>query len=111
MAQKQSIDWDLLIAVGVPLFSTNSPGSAVDGKSVNWKNIATATMKAIRHTLSEREEIALRSWMVALRDHYVTTFNRHFSDPIFTVFMTSKKIDGRHIKLRRIAANSLSRVA
>ena len=102
----QTIDWDLLIAAGVPLFSSSRSHVAVD-----WKKVATETMKAIDHQLSEREDIALRSWMIALRDHYVTTYNQHFLDPIFSAFIARKPIDGRHIKLRRIAASDLSKLA
>jgi hypothetical protein len=100
------VDWDLLIAAGVPLFSSDRTHSAVE-----WTSVAEAAIKAVENQLTERENIALRSWMIALKDHYTTTFNQYFLDQKLIAFMDGKPIDGRHIKLRRIAASSLSKVA
>jgi hypothetical protein len=106
VANSQPIDWDLLIAAGVPLFSSSRSQEVID-----WKKVATTAMNAINQQLTEREDVALRSWMIAMRDHYGTTYKLHFADPIFTDFVARVAIDGRHIKLRRIAASSLSKVA
>ncbi len=100
------IDWDLLIAAGVPLLSSD-----LSYRSIDWKSVAAVTRLATQSELKDREEFALRSWLIALRDHYSSTYVAHFSDSKIDHFINAKPIDGRLIKLRRLACSRLSKVA
>lgn len=103
----QKINWDQLIAAGVPLFADN-----VALLTLSWEQLSVMVKFAIQsRSLSYREDEALQGWLIALRDHYHSTYSFQFNDAIIRKFVDKRPLDGRLIKLRRLASSRLSKVA
>lgn len=98
-------DLATLIAAGVPI--------AGDEQGIAFAGFASL-VPILKNILEGTQEVklrdAIRGWLIALRDHYPPTFQKHFQcEPFLTLL--SGPIEGRDIKLRRIALSHLAKIA
>lgn len=98
-------DWDYLAACGVPLTSKGSREPPLAKRFA--AELTYALAEAIAGTLDERSRLALTATLIALRDHYPSTFSRFSKSPYLKQLL--KVTDPRLLKLRRLALSGLSR--
>jgi transcriptional regulator with XRE-family HTH domain len=104
-------DIDKAILLGVPLTSStknkveilNPSGTLLKQEARKW-NYAFQ-----EKTFNEREEIAIISFLLALKDHYPSFYNEEILTPIFENKINSQRSNGKITKLRRISINNLSK--
>jgi len=94
----EAIDWELLIAAGVPLRCTEErclPPS-------DMELVAREVRKATQQELSEREKRAIAAFLMAIVAHFPTVANRWYPTAILRQFRNHFD-DPEVIKLKRIA--------
>jgi transcriptional regulator with XRE-family HTH domain len=107
--EPQPFDIEKAIALGVPLASMSKTSSP---PMVNSK-ILKQEVKSWHHpllanSLAEREEVAMVSFIIALKDHYASFYDE-IKSPIFEQKIKEYGYCGKVIKLRRMALSNLSK--
>lgn len=99
--------WQILRDGGLPL------AIAASGARRTAAELAAASRAAIATAPSGRDAEALAAWLFAWHDHWPRTFAAEFpSDSSAIVAWATRAAvdDGRYIKLRRIAIESLAQI-
>ena len=103
-------DIEIATALGVPLTNTTTPSKIIVINSTSLKYEARKWHHALKqNALNEREEIALISFLTALKDHYPTFYKNEILGPVFEKKIKENRSSGKLIKLRRIALGNLSK--
>lgn len=105
----QPFDAGRAAAFGVPLLVENASEAAV----INKGTLKIETRKWLRQILdkglNEREEVAVVAFLKGLKDHYPAYYQKEIAAPLFDSIIEKFSLDGRVIKLRRIALANMSR--
>jgi transcriptional regulator with XRE-family HTH domain len=102
-------DVNRAIALGVPLSESTSKVDIVVSAST-LKLEARKWHRAFEmHSLSEREELSLVSFLMALKGHYPSFYEDEIKSPIFEQKISHYKTSGKVIKLRRMALAQMSK--
>lgn len=103
-------DVEKAIALGVPLISSLKNFDVFKPSSTILKQEVRKWHYAFEgSSLSEREELAIVSFLVAIKDHYPTFYNDEIICPVFEKKIEEKRTLGKVIKLRRMSLNNLSK--
>ncbi len=98
---------DRAIAFGVPLTGKKDPSVIL-----NKNTLRMESRKWIQQWTSgkfnEREEDALIAFYLALKNHFPDFYHQSIATPAIEKLLNTKSIDGRIIKLYRIALSSVS---
>jgi transcriptional regulator with XRE-family HTH domain len=108
----QPIPFDIerAIALGVPLINTTSPSRIIVVNATSLKNEARKWHHTLKlNALKEREEMALISFLTAMKDHYPTFYQNEIVCPLFEKKIKEMRSSGKVIKLRRMALSNLSK--
>lgn len=101
------------IALGVPLTSALKKQKKNEAPKPSSTILKKETRKwqyaLFENSLSEREELAIISFLVAIKDHYPRFYNEEIICPIFEKKIKEQRACGKVIKLRRICLNGLSK--
>lgn len=105
-----AFDAEKAILLGVPLTSR------VNNKSLIRPTINMLKEEAIKwnhallgNSISERERLALIGFLMSVKDHFPTYYNREICFPVFEKQINLLRGDGRVIKLRRISLSTVSK--
>lgn len=103
-------DVEKAIALGVPLISSLEKLPMPRPTSSMLKQEARKWHYALAEgAISEREQLAIVSFLIAIKDHYPTFYNEEIICPVFEKKIIELRTLGKVIKLRRISLNNLSK--
>ncbi len=102
-----SPDWDVLVALGLPMVSARSVQVARKAERL-VRELAPALVAAAEGALAPRELDALRALLLALRTHFPVLFRTHWERSPPVRILLADEPDGRTIKLYRITRATLS---
>jgi transcriptional regulator with XRE-family HTH domain len=109
--QSRKADWDALAALGLPL-SAVKPKKVRPGAELLLANLRLAALElaggAGRDGESERKREALGALLLALKLQFPRFFKKHIAPSPSIARMLPRSIDGRMIKLKRLAERRLS---
>lgn len=98
-------EYAVLVAAGIPITANESAVSFA-----GFEQLVPVVLKALTEPCEPKVRDAIRGWLLALRDHYPPTFQKHFQDTKFLALLNGA-VEGRDIKLRRIALSHLGKIA
>lgn len=107
----QAADWNVLVELGLPLQEEGLLKGNVNKNSLKKELIkACIELQAPNKVQDyERKKLCIESMILAMIDHYPSFFKKEFGKVPAVLKFNPKTISGKHIKLRRIALERISR--
>ena len=96
---------EILLNAGVPIAGSREKLSISD-----LDRIRAIISKALKDQDDPKLKDACLGWLRAMRDHYPTLYGKHLNTPDIALCL-NREINGREIKLRRLALSHISKVA
>lgn len=107
--QPAEFNLEAAIKLGVPLSGDVTLSESIIPSSRLLKEQTRYWMQLFVHQMfNEREELAVTSLLMALKDHYPSFYQREIKCTVFDDKIQEHRNSGKCIKLRRIALNKLS---
>ena len=100
-----SKDYALLAAAGIPITARE-----IEVSFTGFDAVVPVLINALNGDPEPKVRDAIRGWLIALRDHYPPIFQKYFQDTVFLSLLNGP-VEGRDIKLRRIALSHLGKIA
>ena len=106
------LNWNLLAHFGVPVWSSRSKVSCSDNLAIFFCELRRAIVWSSENPGYEREKEALFATVIAIRDHFGTTYSKYLSDlerdfeslqSFYRLPMTGRIIQLRRQALARLA--------
>lgn len=98
-------EYALLAAAGIPITSGEATISFT-----GFDKVVPVLINALSDNPEPKVRDAIRGWLIAVRDHYPPVFQKYFQDALFLLLLNGP-VEGRDIKLRRIALSHLGKIA
>lgn len=106
--ERQGVDWEYLITLGLPLASSTSKQGGILDISQSMTQIRQACLEATEKRDSRTTE-ALCAFLLAIKRHYPSWFTAHLAGIPLVTQVLEIPLTGRIIKLSRQALERISK--